>query len=59
MNLDANGEWRKAKASDSNASCVEVTVQPTATGVRDTKDRQGGHLLVSRDSWRAFLNRLN
>jgi hypothetical protein len=47
-------EWRKASYSSSGGQCVEVSLAPERAGVRDTKDRDGGALVVPSASWRAF-----
>lgn len=47
-------DWRTAKASTANGSCVEV-----ATGdgvlVRDTTDRDGGMLSFTAGAWASFI----
>lgn len=51
-------EWRKSSYSgggDSSADCVEASVQPNVVGIRDTTDREGGFLTVSRDAWSALI----
>lgn len=56
VNLDpARVAWRKSQASSANNACVEVAVTPGAVGIRDTKDRAGGHLVLAPGSWSAFL----
>lgn len=48
--------WRKSSFSESgNPQCVEVAPATDAVGVRDTKDRERGHLAVSRTAWAAFI----
>ncbi|MEV4598403.1 DUF397 domain-containing protein [Amycolatopsis sp. NPDC049253] len=51
-------EWRKSSYSPNAGDCVEV-----ATGrdvhVRDTKDREAGHITVPAPAWRELLSRLN
>ena len=51
--------WIKAKASDSNGSCVEVLrSEEGATFVRDSKDfgRNRLPLQFTPDEWAAFLD---
>jgi hypothetical protein len=53
----AQDAWRKSSYSSDDANCVEVTTSATSTvGVRDTKDREGGHLTVAAPAWAAFLS---
>lgn len=48
--------WRKSSYSASGSNqCVEVGVAPGTVGVRDTKARERGHLVVSRTAWDAFV----
>ncbi|MGW1681699.1 DUF397 domain-containing protein [Saccharopolyspora sp. NPDC002376] len=48
--------WRKSSRSGGNGgNCVEVGFGFDAVGIRDTKDRDGGHLAVAPARWQAFL----
>ena len=48
--------WRKSSYSESGqGQCVEVGRGESAIGVRDTKNRELGHLTVPRHAWRTFL----
>lgn len=49
--------WRKASRSQNSTECVEVALEPTEVGVRDTKDRAGGELAVDSQAWRAAIAR--
>lgn len=52
--------WRKSTySSDGNAQCVEIGVAPGAVGVRDTKNREAGHLAVSRTTWKTFVRHVS
>jgi len=53
----AGASWRKSSWSGANGSCVEVAhLQHGEVGVRDTKDREMGPVLVfTRPEWDAFL----
>ncbi|WIX79811.1 DUF397 domain-containing protein [Amycolatopsis carbonis] len=48
--------WRKSSYSTNDSNCVEVATSPVEIGIRDTKDRAGGHLTVSPTAWTAFLS---
>ncbi|RAO04654.1 hypothetical protein GAR05_00517 [Micromonospora saelicesensis] len=49
--------WRKSTRSGGNGgNCVEVADNlPGVVLVRDTKDRDGGTLTFSSQSWRGFV----
>ena len=46
-------EWRTSSYTD-ETNCVEVALGPVSR-VRDTKDREGGTLVVAATAWRALL----
>lgn len=46
--------WRKSSYSGSEKECVEVGTGPGHVGVRDTKNREQGHLTIPRTTWAAF-----
>ena len=52
MDLD-NLSWRKSSFTAED-SCVEVGLGADVVGVRDTKNRGGGHLVVPEAAWRMF-----
>ncbi|QWF80394.1 DUF397 domain-containing protein [Amycolatopsis sp. CA-230715] len=55
----SNSAWFTSSYSDSNGgNCVEVARAEQAVGVRDTKDRAGGHLQLSPAAFTALLTRL-
>jgi hypothetical protein len=45
--------WRKSSYSSQTENCVEVALDRDAL-VRDTKNRDGGHLSVTATAWRSF-----
>lgn len=53
-------KWKKSSRSGSNggSACVEVGTpgDVSVVAVRDTKDRQGGTIVVSPEAFRAFVN---
>lgn len=51
----AAATWRKASASQNNGNCVEVARAGQLAGVRDTKNREAGHLTVPAAEFDAFL----
>ncbi len=51
------GEWKKASASAEGQDCVEVRLG-RKVGVRDTKDRKGGQLLITDYAWTSFTEKI-
>jgi hypothetical protein len=49
--------WRKSTYSEggSQSQCVEVGEAPGRVGVRDTKDRERGHIDVSTRAFRGLV----
>ncbi|WP_418152623.1 DUF397 domain-containing protein [Actinoalloteichus caeruleus] len=48
--------WRKSTRSTNGMnSCVEVGGAPGLAGIRDTKNRAGGTLVVSRQAFDSFI----
>ncbi|WP_160050972.1 DUF397 domain-containing protein [Nocardiopsis sp. FR4] len=52
-------EWHKSSYSGGNNECVEVREHSTGTDVRDTQNRESGHLSFSGSEWLAFVNTLH
>ena len=60
--MDLTGaRWRKSTKSGSNGGdCVEVAVNlPGVVLVRDTKNRDGGTLVLDASAWRAFVTQVS
>ena len=52
----ARAEWRKSSYSGQSGNCVEVARNlPARVAIRDSKSPGGPALLVSPETWRAFL----
>jgi hypothetical protein len=51
----AAAAWRKSSASADSGACVEVAPWHSFMLVRDSHNRSGGLLRVSKDQWREFL----
>ncbi len=55
----AGMKWRKSSHSgNGGANCVEVAAAAGQTHVRDTKDRQGGMLIIDAAAWVTFVKRI-
>ncbi|WP_198658995.1 DUF397 domain-containing protein [Nocardiopsis sp. FIRDI 009] len=48
-------DWHKSSYSHSGAQCVEVREHPTGADVRDTQNRDAGHLTFPRNEWQALV----
>ncbi|MFR9729330.1 DUF397 domain-containing protein [Saccharopolyspora sp. MS10] len=55
MNGLPRASWIKSSHSSSSQACVEVAMAPEVVGIRDTKDRDGGTLVVPRARWASFV----
>ena len=52
----SRAEWHKSSYSSQDGNCVEVARNlPGLVAVRDTKSPDATYLLVSSETWRAFL----
>ncbi|NHD16342.1 MULTISPECIES: DUF397 domain-containing protein [unclassified Actinopolyspora] len=50
--------WRTSSRTNDTGHCVEVALTAEAVGVRDTKNRSGGTLVLAPETWAAFVGRL-
>ncbi|WP_158887189.1 DUF397 domain-containing protein [Amycolatopsis anabasis] len=53
--MTAHPRWRTSSYTGENGDCIEVALGVRRTQVRDTKDRGGGSLNLSSQSWAAFV----
>lgn len=53
---ESSVQWRTSTRSMAEGNCVEIGGRPGAVSVRDTKDRDGGTLSVSRGAWTTFTD---
>ena len=52
----SRAEWQKSSYSGQSGNCVEVARNlPGLVAVRDSNEPDGVKLMVSRETWRAFL----
>lgn len=47
--------WRKSSYSGVETNCVEVAPMPGGTGIRDSKNINGGELRATGRAWRSFV----
>ncbi|WP_418154918.1 DUF397 domain-containing protein [Actinoalloteichus caeruleus] len=50
-----NFQWCKSSYCEGGNNCVEVGQAPGVVAVRDTKNRDGGTLVVDRGTFATFL----
>lgn len=54
-NRNTFGQWRKSSYSYDIGACVEVLDTYAAALIRDTENREAGHLPFNRREWAGFL----
>ncbi|MFJ8963651.1 DUF397 domain-containing protein [Lentzea sp. NPDC102401] len=47
--------WRKSSYTAPDNNCVELAVSEAETMMRDSKDPEGGSVVVSASIWTSFL----
>jgi hypothetical protein len=52
------GEWHKSSFSGGTNDCVEVRETAEVVAVRDTQNRERGHLAFPAVEWAAFLDEI-
>lgn len=57
--LGSDGPWFKSSYSTGSQGCVEVSLEPGRTGVRDSKQPENGALYFDREQWRSFIGSLH
>ncbi|ASO19519.1 hypothetical protein FHR81_000803 [Actinoalloteichus hoggarensis] len=53
--MTAPKDWQKPSRSGPAANCVEIGQAPGLVGIRDTKNRDGGTLLINHTTFGTFL----
>ncbi len=51
-------KWHKSSYSANGGNCVEVREGGSGTDVRDTQNREAGHLTFASGEWSALLRGL-
>lgn len=51
----STARWFKSSYSSNNGTCVETAFLPDAVAVRDSKDPDGGTLIVDAAAWTDFI----
>nr|WP_236572054.1 DUF397 domain-containing protein [Nocardiopsis sp. FR4] len=51
-------EWHKSSYSQGETSCVEVKEGPHSVLIRDTENRELGHLSFKKSEWSSFVRDL-
>ncbi|WP_084643400.1 DUF397 domain-containing protein [Actinoalloteichus hymeniacidonis] len=54
---DTGWGWRKSGRSQNTTNCIEIGRVPGFVGIRDTKDRSRGTVVVGERAFTAFLTR--
>ncbi|MCY9786976.1 DUF397 domain-containing protein [Nocardiopsis sp. EMB25] len=52
-------DWHKSSYSGGSNECVEVREHSTGADVRDTQNRESGHLTFNGLEWHAFVDTLH
>ncbi|NYH51885.1 hypothetical protein HNR06_001474 [Nocardiopsis arvandica] len=49
-------DWHKSSYSHNGANCVEAREHASGADVRDTQNREAGHLTFDRAEWAALVH---
>ncbi len=53
--VNRKGEWHKSKYSSGGQNCVEARQSAEGADIRDTQNRELGHLSAPATEWTALL----
>ncbi|GAA4870585.1 MULTISPECIES: DUF397 domain-containing protein [Saccharopolyspora] len=51
-------DWRTSTRTQGQGQCVEVGFGADCVGIRDTKDRASGHLMIAPQRWWEFVSEI-
>lgn len=52
----SRAQWRKSSYSGNTGNCVEVVTTESGVAIRDSKNRDGGVLVVSIRAWQELIH---
>jgi Domain of unknown function (DUF397) len=56
--MSSKPKWRKSSRSNNQSACVELSVTSTRAGIRDSKNPEGGALIINHAQLTTFLERI-
>jgi hypothetical protein len=57
--MSTHEKWLTSSYSGNANDCVEVAMSTKGTKIRDTKDRAGGHIPLSSESFEGLANTIS